>query len=85
MGPKLTLQEQQTWYYWHLPKGGVLLRLFELQMFVMETEGGNLAWNFKDILNLVINYSRRLGRLAITTIVYFKRCFKKKIKKKTYM
>ena len=54
-------------------------------MFVMESEGGKLAWNFKDILNLIINYLRQLGRLAITTIVYFKRCFENKKTKKTYM
>lgn len=78
MRPKLNLQELQTWHEKHLPKGGLLLWRFELRMFVMETEGGKLAWNFKDILNLIINYLRQLGRLAITTIVYFKRCFENK-------
>ena len=51
----------------------------------METEGGKLTWNFKDILNLVINYLRQLGRLAMTAIVYFKGCFKNKKTKKTFM
>ena len=78
MRSKLNLQELQTWHYKHLPKGGLLLWRFELRMFVMETEEGKLAWNFKDMLNLVINYLRQLSRLAFTTIVYFKRCFKNK-------